>query len=413
MPSISSLILYILAFISTYVQVFFLITFLEKRKEITFRRGVLELLEYPEVTVIVPAWNEAKTLKKTIESLLALNYPKDKLNLFIVNDGSTDNTWEVMQDYVDNSQITLFNKENGGKHTAVNLGIENSTSPFIGCLDADSFVDSEALKRIISYFQKDPETMSVSPSIIVDKPKTMIQIAQKVEYEWAVFIKKMLGLIGGIYVTPGPFSIYRREVFTRLGLYHKAHNTEDMEIAFRMQKNRFKIEQCHDAFVYTTAPSTVKKLYKQRLRWIYGFIMNCWDYRKILFRRKYGSFSMFSAPAGIISMIAVPYILAMLIYNLVIHAHTAYERISTVGLGGLKFHFDPFFFSTGSHFFIVVVLYGLLIIAISLGKYMTTGKHGVDYYLIPFMIIFSVIAPFWIMKAIYNSTISRKAVSWR
>lgn len=413
MANISSSILYVLAFISTFIQVFFLITFLQKRKEISFRKGEITLPEYPEVTVVVPAWNEAKTLGKTIESLFALDYPKDKLNIFIVNDGSTDDTWEVMQVYANHPQVRIFNKENGGKHTAVNLGIQNSSAPFIGCLDADSFVDPQALKRIMSYFIKDPKTMSVSPSIIIHKPKTLIQIAQRVEYEWAVFIKKMLALIGGIYVTPGPFSIYRREVFDKLGLYHKAHNTEDMEIAFRMQQNYFKIEQCNDAFVYTTAPNTVKRLYKQRLRWIYGFIMNSWDYRKILFKKKYGSFSMFSVPAGVVSLVAVPYILGLFIFNMITRAHGVYERISVTGFGGMKFNFDPFYFSTGSHFFIVIVLYLLLIIAISLGKYMTTGKHGIDYYLIPFMVIFSVVAPFWIMRAIYNSTISRKAVSWR
>jgi cellulose synthase/poly-beta-1,6-N-acetylglucosamine synthase-like glycosyltransferase len=220
-------------------------------------------------------------------------------------------------------------------------------------------------------------------------------------------------LIGGSYVTPGPFSIYRKDVFDKLGLYHKAHNTEDMEIAFRMQKNHFKIEQCNDAFVYTTAPNTVKKLYRQRLRWIYGFIMNCWDYRKILFRRKYGPFSVFAAPAGIISLVSAPFILGMLFYSIIIYIYKTYERISTVGIHNFGFHFDPFFLSTGGHFFILVLLYLLLIIAISIGKYMTTGKHGIDPYLIPFMIIFSVVAPFWIMKAIYNSVISRKAVSWR
>jgi cellulose synthase/poly-beta-1,6-N-acetylglucosamine synthase-like glycosyltransferase len=413
MSNISSIILYILAFFSTYVQVVFLITFLEKRKEITFRKGVLSLNQYPAVTIIVPVWNEAKTLAKTIESLLDLDYPKESLNILIVNDGSTDNTWEIMQDYNNNPQIKIFSKENGGKHTAVNWGIENSDTPFVGCLDADSFVDSQALKRIMSYFLKDERIMSMSPSIIVDKPKTMIQIVQRVEYEWAVFIKKMLGFIGGIYVTPGPFSIYRREVFDKLGLYHQAHNTEDMEIAFRMQKNHFKLEQCNDAFVYTTAPSTVKKLYKQRLRWIYGFIMNCWDYRKILFKKEYGTFSVFSVPAGIISIVAVPYILGMFLYSMIISLQKIYERVSIVGFQNVGFHFDPFFLSTGGHFFILIVLYALLIIAISVGKYMTTGKHGIDYYLIPFMIVFSVVAPFWIMKAVYNSVVSRKAVSWR
>ncbi len=414
MYQLSSIILYSLAFLSTFVQVVFLLTFLEKRKEIKIRDGHLELKSYPEVTIIVPAWNEEKTLRGTVESLFGLDYPHDKLNIFLIDDGSTDGTWEVMKTFDGQRGIKILQKENGGKHTAVNYGIANSTSRFIGCLDADSYVHPQALKRIMSYFENDPETMAVSPSIIVNKPKGIMQIVQRVEYEWAVFNKKMLGFLGGIYVTPGPFSFYRREVFERLGAYVKAHNTEDMEIAFRMQSNHMKIDQCNDAFVYTTAPNTVRKLYKQRLRWIYGFIMNCWDYRKILFRKKYGVFSTFSVPAGVISMIAVPYILSLLVYNTAIAATKHIERISLTGFNwNPGFHIDPFFFATGGHLFVMIIMYSLLIVSISLGRKMATGKHGVDYYLIPFMLIFSVIAPFWILRAMYNSMISQKAVSWR
>jgi cellulose synthase/poly-beta-1,6-N-acetylglucosamine synthase-like glycosyltransferase len=415
MHQISSIILYSLAFLSTYVQVVFLLTFLQKRKEIQIRNGHMELETYPEVTIIVPAWNEQHTLRGTVESLFALDYPADKLNIFLVDDGSTDGTWEVMKSYEGKRGIKVLQKENGGKHTAVNYGIANSTSRFIGCLDADSFVHPQALKRIMSYFERDPETMAVSPSIIVNKPKGIMQIVQRVEYEWAVFNKKMLGFLGGIYVTPGPFSFYRREVFEKIGNYVKAHNTEDMEIAFRMQSNRMKIDQCNDAFVYTTAPNSVRKLYKQRLRWIYGFIMNCWDYRSILFKRKYGTFSVFSVPAGVISMLAVPYILSLLVYNTAVAATKNIERLSMTGFDFsiTGWNVDPFFFATGGHLFVMIMMYSLLIISISIGRKMATGKGGVDYYLVPFMLIFSVIAPFWILRAMYNSMISRKAVSWR
>ncbi len=389
----------------------FLLTFLKKRKEIT-SRDVVELKSCPSVTVIVPCWNEENTIDMTVESVLAIDYPHDLFKMFLVDDGSTDRTWEIMQKYRNHPRISIFQKENGGKHTAVNLGIEKATSEFVSCLDADSFVHPQALKRIMSYFENDPTTMAVCPSIVVHKPKGLMQIIQRVEYEWAVFIKKMLGVLGANYVTPGPFSVYRRAVFEKLGYFRKAHNTEDMEIAFRMQKNRFKIDQCNDAFVYTTVPNTVMKLYRQRLRWLYGFIMNCWDYRKILFRRKFGAFSMFSVPAGIISMIAAPYILFLLIYNTASAAQRNYERISVSGID-VGFHFDPFFISTGGHIFLMVIVYALIIAAITIGKRMATGKAGVDYYLIPYMIIFSVLTPIWILRAAYSSIIARKGVSWR
>src|SRR3989304_5876098 len=88
----------------------------------------------------------------------------------------------------------------------------------------------------------------------------------------AIYTKKMLGFMGGIHVTPGPFSIFRKKVFEDLGHYRQAHNTEDQEIALRMQSRGYKIDHCPDAYVYTISPNTIVKLYRQRLRWIYGFI---------------------------------------------------------------------------------------------------------------------------------------------
>jgi cellulose synthase/poly-beta-1,6-N-acetylglucosamine synthase-like glycosyltransferase len=399
-----------------YVQIFFLITFFEKRKKIQYRKGTTKLDYYPTVAVAVPCWNEEKTVEKTLNSLLAMDYPKDKVTIIAVDDGSTDNTWQVLKKFEKYPNIKIIQKENGGKHTAVNYAIENSESEFVSCLDADSFVDPDALRRIISYFQKDPKTMAVAPSILIDKPKSFTQVLQKVEYEWAVFLKKVLGILGGIYVTPGPFSVFRREVFTNLGLFRKAHNTEDMEIAFRMQKNHYKIDQCNDAFVYTTGPKNVLALYKQRLRWIYGFIMNTLDYKHILFKKEYGTFSLLAVPAGFVSIIAVPYILGLLFVQIIKAIIKFIEKVSITGFDfnftfGMP-NFDTFFLNTEAYVFTGLVLYLIVMTTIIIGKRMATGKYGFDLRIILFMFTFSFIAPFWVMKAIYNAVFAKKT-AWR
>ncbi len=414
MMKISTILFYVLAFISLYVQIFFLITFFEKRKKIEYRKGVTKLSYYPSISVVVPCWNEEKTVEKTLNSLLNLDYPKDKLSIIAVDDGSTDKTWEVLKSFERYSNIKIIQKENGGKHTAVNYAIANSESEFVSCLDADSFVDPQALKRIMTYFERDPKTMAVSPSILIDKPKSMTQTLQKVEYEWAVFLKKILGILGGIYVTPGPFSVFRRKVFDDLGLFRKAHNTEDMEIAFRMQKNHYKIDQCNDAFVYTTGPKTIIALYKQRLRWIYGFIMNTFDYRNILFKKEYGTFSLLAVPAGFVSIIAVPYILGILLYQITKSIINFIIKVQTVGFDfsfGIP-NFDTFFLNTNAYVFTGLVLYLVVMTTIIIGKRMATGKYGFDFKIIYFMLIFSFIAPFWVLKALYNATFAKKT-AWR
>lgn len=415
MTSMSSVFMYIIAFFSIYVQIFFLVTFLEKRKKIQYRKGTMTLATYPEVTIIVPCWNEEATLDATVASLQALDYPPEKLTFFLVDDGSTDSTWEKMQKYTTSSQIKIFHKENGGKHTAMNMGIEMATSEYVGCLDADSFVDSIALKRIISYFNSDKKVMAVVPSIVVYTPKTLIQKIQKVEYNWGVYMKKMLALMNGIHVTPGPFSIYRREIFAKIGLFRRAHNTEDMEIAYRMQKNYMKIEHCNDAFVYTVTPDTVKKLYKQRLRWIYGFIKNTIDYRKMVFSRKYGVISWFTLPSGVISIVGAVAMFSLLAYNF---GHFFFNKVLQVQAAGLStdlmpsVKFDWFFVNTAAFNIVTIVLYILLLIGLVLGARLAEGKPRLSINVIPFMLIYSVIAPFWILKAVWNAVTLRKT-SWR
>jgi cellulose synthase/poly-beta-1,6-N-acetylglucosamine synthase-like glycosyltransferase len=375
----------------------------------------MTLATYPEVTIIVPCWNEEATLDATVASLQALDYPPEKLTFFLVDDGSTDSTWEKMQKYTTSSQIKIFHKENGGKHTAMNMGIEMATSEYVGCLDADSFVDSIALKRIISYFNSDKKVMAVVPSIVVYTPKTLIQKIQKVEYNWGVYMKKMLALMNGIHVTPGPFSIYRREIFAKIGLFRRAHNTEDMEIAYRMQKNYMKIEHCNDAFVYTVTPDTVKKLYKQRLRWIYGFIKNTIDYRKMVFSRKYGVISWFTLPSGVISIVGAVAMFSLLAYNF---GHFFFNKVLQVQAAGLStdlmpsVKFDWFFVNTAAFNIVTIVLYILLLIGLVLGARLAEGKPRLSINVIPFMLIYSVIAPFWILKAVWNAVTLRKT-SWR
>lgn len=414
MTSIGDVIFHIFVFLSVYVQVFFFVTFMENRKKIITRSGGIKLVSYPKVTITVPCWNEEKTVYKTVRSLLNLNYPKDRVQLFLVDDGSTDGTLDILNSFSKYPNVKIFHKENGGKYTALNLGLEKCGSDFFGCLDADSLADRESLVRLMSYFEKDPSIMAAVPSVVVHSPKNFIQSAQMAEYYMGVYFKKMLSFLGAIDVTPGPLTIFRKKVFEDLGPYRHGHNTEDMEIAFRMQKNHYKIEHCHDAYVYTNTPGTVKKLYRQRLRWIFGFFNNAIDYRNVLFKKKYGNFAIFTLPTRIASALAISYLFWRIVYNL---GDFLYSKIIQFEIVGFNFHaknliFDPFFFNTRSFFFLVILTYALILFSMIFGKKMAEGKWAFSSGMLYFFPVFSIIAPFWLMKALYNTIIRRKP-SWK
>ncbi len=408
------MIFYVLIFLSVYVQVFFFITFLENRKKIVVRNGKINLKFYPSVTIAVPCFNEAETIYDTVQSLLNLNYPQDKLKIVIVDDGSTDGTWEAISAFKNHPNIEILRKENGGKHTALNLVLERTTTDFFSCLDADSFAHPEALARIMSYFERDSEVMAVVPSVLVSSPKKIIQNAQRAEYQMGIYVKKMFSFLGAINVAPGPLTVFRKKVFDDLGHYRHAHHTEDMEIAYRMQKNHYKIEHCNDAYVYTNTPTTVRKLYKQRLRWIYGFINNTIDYKSVLFRKKYGHFSFFTLPMGIISIVSVSYLFSRIVYNFATFLYSKLFFFKVVGFNfpDKIFNFDLFFFNLESLTFLVVALYVSIIFAMVFGRKMSEGKWGLSLDMLYFIPIFSFIAPFWLISAVW-STIIRRRPEWR
>ncbi len=413
------IVVYTVSFFSLYVQIYFLIVFLENRGNITIHRTPIRLFEkdedYPGVTIVVPAYNEGESVAVTTESLLKLNYPKDKLFLILVDDGSKDNTWEVMQRYKDHPQIKIFTKPNGGKFSAQNLALDNTTTPFMGCLDSDSTVHPEALNRIMTYFLEDERNMAVAPTIVSSKEENVIQKAQKTEYELQIYMKKMMSLVNAIHVTPGPFSIFRKEVFDKIGKYKHAHTTEDIEIALRMQKHHMKIENAPDAYVYTNTPKTVKSLYKQRKRWIYGFIQNALDYRGLFFKKKYGNIAFINLPISFMLLSSVLFLVISILRSLYQFVKAQSLTISAIGVNldmiTPKFKMDLFFLNTSALMFISIFLWLLVFFSLYMSHQMLYGKTKINLSIIWFFVIYTLVAPFWIIKAMFNALRNYEA-SW-
>lgn len=410
----SEFITYIFLFVALYIEVFFLITYFEfsdKKFRETNSRSDIGQIKFPSVSIIVPVWNEETTVLKTIFSLLKLNYPKDKLSILIVDDGSTDKTWNVIQRFSRNKQIKLLRKQNGGKHTALNYALGFVDADLVGCLDADSFVHSEALKRIVAQFENN-EIMAVTPSVKIFEPRGLLGLIQKAEYMFGIFLRKVFHYLNAIYITPGPFSIFRRSVFDKIGYYRHAHNTEDMEIAMRMQKNNMKIGNVHNAFIYTIAPTSLRTLIKQRLRWVYGFIKNAIDYRDMFFRPQYGNLGMVVLPAAGFSVVSTMYFFGAMIWSWIDTLITQIIKIYTVGISWQGFNFDFFYVNTDILVFvsIIAVLGTFIIIATSRGLAEEKNIFGFDS--IFFLIFYTFLAPLWMSRAIYN-VIFIKETKWR
>jgi cellulose synthase/poly-beta-1,6-N-acetylglucosamine synthase-like glycosyltransferase len=420
MSSIREIITLGILFMSLYFEIFILMTYLEHRKGLHSLRHApaagttSDENDLPGVTIIVPCFNEEKTAGKTIESLLALQYPKNKLHIMAINDGSTDGTVAALQTYANHPQVEIIHKENGGKHTVLNMGIARATTPFVGCLDADSYAKPDALLRIMKQF-RNPDVMAVVPSLHIHKPETVIQRMQKTEYLVGVFLRSTLAQLRALYVTPGPFSIFRKSVFEQIGYYRKAHNTEDMEMALRMQSHGLTIASAHDAVIYTSSPRTPKKLYKQRVRWTSGFLHNLRDYRGMLFNAKHSHLGGFVLPMMIISAGSVLFVVAMLGYDMFRASQSIVTHFQALGSKMFEWSwpsFNWYFLHTSPLLFAGIVAFALVMSFIMIGTRLSHGNHPKAFDIACYVCLYSVIAPFWIIRSVANVALSKQAV-WR
>lgn len=404
--------MYFVFFVALYFEVFMLFTFFENKKRIAKEEAAAPT-RFPSVTIIVPAYNEEATIERTVASLLSLDYPKEKLRIIVVDDGSTDGTPQVLERLRSNAQITLVRKKNGGKFTALNEGIGRTGTELVGCLDADSFVLPSALRKIVAYFEN-PEVMAVTPAIKIHRPDSLARHIQNSEYNLGIFMKKSLGLLNAINVTPGPFSIFRKRVFDTLGPFRHAHNTEDMEIALRMQKNFYKIRNAHEAVVYTVGPKTARTLYRQRVRWVHGFLKNIVDYRELFFDRRYGHLGVFTLPAYVFGVVGSIFAVAMMLANLGRFFYGKIIEWSAVGfhLAGRGFRLEWFFVNTDSKVFLSMTLIFMTLLLITFGRKLSERRMALSLHSLYFPLLYPLFSACWLFKALYNAAFSKKP-NWR
>jgi len=361
-------------FTSLYFMIFWLLVLIEKGT----KEEKKSLRKYPHVTICVPAYNEETNIKATINSLLSLDYPKDKINIIVVNDGSTDRTKDVVKKIIKENKdrkIILINQKNKGKAAALNKALSLTKTEFFITLDADSIVNKKALKIILPYF-KNRNIAAVLPTIKVLEKNTIIQKIQYCEYLINFFLKKLMSYLNVINVTPGPFSVYRTKIIKKLGGFDEKNLTEDMEMALKIQKAHYKIIQIIGVDVLTKAPKTFKQFYKQRNRWYKGSILNLVKYREMIFRKRYGDLGLFQLPMIFIS--ALFSVTLFLIFIFVIFLKPLIQRVRALSL--IHFDITPLIKYGLSNFSwlnlnLTPMFYGLMILIIGLIFIYISYKH--------------------------------------
>ena len=403
-------VVFVLLFVSLFFEVFVLLTFLEKRFSRIGRRVILDD-DLPRVAVVVPCYNEEASLASSLRSLLSLDYPAAKLEIIVVDDGSNDRTLEVARTFEEDARIRILTKENGGKHTAMNLALASTDAEIIGCLDADSIVAPNAL-RVVAPIFRDARIAAVTPGIHVREPSTLLQHLQHVEYRLSLFNRFILAGLGSVFITPGPFSFFRTSIVRALGGWRYAHSTEDMEMALRIQDAGHMIANAPAAVVHTTTPHNLKSLFRQRVRWTYGWLRNAVDYRHMFGNVQYGNLGLVVLPFAILSIFTGLYFFARITYQL---GQTAYREYLQLYYGGFQIgtpSFDIFYLNTSAVWFLVWTSVALIFVLICVGSYIGTGRRRPPLSTPLFMLFYCFLVPLWLGAAVVRACF-RTGVRWR
>ncbi len=263
---------------------------------IHLRKSKVQHERFPYVSVIVPAHNEEKVIEKSIQCLLESDYPRKEV--VVVDDGSTDKTHRIAEQYSRRGLIKLIRRESasGKKARAVNLGLRLAKGDVILVVDADTHVEVKSLSSIAKYFSN-PAVGAVAGNVRVGNRTNLLTKLQAYEYMIAMEMgRRYQSILGLLLIIPGAFGAVRRETLGTVGAYDVDTITEDFDLTLKIHKAHTKVVFASDAIAWTVAPETLKELVKQRSRWDRGQMQTLRKHKNIFFRSRFGIAGLLGAP---------------------------------------------------------------------------------------------------------------------
>lgn len=224
----------------------------------------------PLVTVIVPAHCEGEIVKRTIQGVLALDYPR--LQAIVISDGSTDDTVDCAREYLSDPRLTVIDKRvNEGKAMALNDAIPLSAGELILVLDADSVPDPDALRWMVPHFVNNPRLAAVTGNPRVRNTDRLLGKIQAVEFSSIISLLKRAQVVWGRVMTvSGVMALYRKSALEDVELFVHDCATEDIATSWTLQTKFYDVRYEPRAMVRMQVPPSISALWNQRIRWARG-----------------------------------------------------------------------------------------------------------------------------------------------
>jgi cellulose synthase/poly-beta-1,6-N-acetylglucosamine synthase-like glycosyltransferase len=248
-------------------------------------------------SVVIAAYNEAKVIPGTLQSLLNTDYIGE-IEVIVIDDGSRDGTAaEVERAAALDSRIHLIQQENHGKARALQRGLASARHGLIVFIDADTHCQKDTLPRLLEPFA-DEKVGAVSGHAKVGNLRTFMAKCQALEYTCGFNLdRRAYDRWNCITVVPGAISAIRKQAIDQAGGLSLETLAEDTDLTLALHKQRQRIVYMPGAIAWTEAPETVRTLARQRFRWAYGTLQCLWKHRDMVFNWNYRALGWFSLPS--------------------------------------------------------------------------------------------------------------------
>ncbi len=393
----TTIIYMIILFALNYFTIFHLILWFEVRNKL--KKISLTNKELPYVSILVPAYNEGKFIAKSLDKLLSIDYPKSKYEILVIDDGSTDDTYQIAKKY-ESRNVRVFRKKNTGKASSMNFGIKKARYEYVAVMDADSFLQKSALRYCMAYFEKD--VAAVTSHILVKKRVTLWEKLQHAEYMIVSMMRKAQEHLNLITVTPGPLSVYNKKVLMKVGGFDEKNLVEDVEICWRLLKNGYKVNMAFDAIVHSLYPDNFKWWWKQRTRWTIGGIQTFVKYFRNIFDKKSHTLGRFVVPVSLLvytlSLLGIAvfvYLTATRAFDFLLYFMTALSLgINPLSNFEFGYNIDMLFI-----YGMIMFLFSLYIIRLSINVH--RERPGIPI-LVAFLTLYPILLTINLLTSLYN-----------
>jgi cellulose synthase/poly-beta-1,6-N-acetylglucosamine synthase-like glycosyltransferase/peptidoglycan/xylan/chitin deacetylase (PgdA/CDA1 family) len=247
------------------------------------------------VSVLVPAYNEAKCIENTVRSLMASEHP---IEVIVIDDGSSDGTARIVE-AMGLPNVRVVRQLNAGKPAALNRGLANARYDIIVMMDGDTVFEPATVRELVQPFG-DPKVGAVAGNAKVGNRDSLIGAWQHIEYVMGFNLdRRMYDILRCMPTIPGAVGAFRRSALERVGGMSDDTLAEDTDVTMAMHRDGWRVVYAENARAWTEAPETVQQLWSQRYRWSYGTMQAIWKHRKAIVER---------GPSGRFGRVGLPFV---------------------------------------------------------------------------------------------------------